>query len=171
MGRDEQADGNRRECLDMLRGKAHPDPRSAVAALVHAAHASLDRHDLREARSWLAQLPVPRPDTSAVKLVFARVAQVEGDATAATQLEKLVADLPTDRSGRRLRWQAQAILAAQACIDGRMEEGLRLRATTLAEVEKTEPEHTRQRRRLAFLSSACTPGPGTTAKQSGPRFP
>jgi len=171
LGRDEQADGNRRECLDALRGKAHPDPRSAVAALVHAAHAALDRKDLTEARSWLAQLPVPQPDTPSVKLVFARVAQVEGDATAATQLEKLVVDLPTDRSSRRLRWQAQAMLAAQACIDGRMDEGQRLRATTLAEVEKTEPEHARQRRRLAFLSSPCTPGIGATAKQTGPRFP
>jgi tetratricopeptide (TPR) repeat protein len=155
LGRDEQADGNRRECLEALRGKAHPDPRSAVAALVHAAHAALDRRDLVEARTWLAQLPVPQPDTPAVRLVFARIAQIEGDATASTQLEKLLVDLPTDRGARRLRWQAQAMLAAQACTDGRVGEGLALRATTLAEVERTEPEHARQRRRLAFLSSAC----------------
>jgi serine/threonine-protein kinase len=172
LGRDEQAKVNRRECLDLLRGNAHPDPRSAVAALVHATHAALDRHDLVEARSWMAQLPVPQPDTPAVKLVLARIAQVEGDATAASQLENLVAALPTDRSSRRLRWQAQAMLAAQACLDGRMDEGLRLRATTLAEVEKTEPEHARQRRRLAFLSSPCTPGLAVgTPKPTGPQFP
>jgi serine/threonine-protein kinase len=172
LGRNEQANVNRRECLDLLRGNAHPDPRSAVAALVHATHAALDRHDLVEARSWMAQLPVPQPDTPAVRLVLARIAQVEGDATAATQLEKLVVELPTDRSSRRLRWQAQAMLAAQACLDGRMDEGLRLRATTLAEVAKTEPEHARQRRRLAFLSSPCTPGLDVGApKPSGPQFP
>jgi serine/threonine-protein kinase len=165
LGRDEQADGNRRECLDSLRGQAHPDPRSAVAALVHAAHAALDRHDLTEARSWLAQLPVPQPDTPAVKLVFARVAQIEGDARAATTLENLIVTLPTDRSSRRLRWQAQAMLAAQACLDGRMEEGQRLRATTLAEVEKNEPEHARQRRRLAFLASPCVVAPSREAAQ------
>jgi hypothetical protein len=139
--------------------------------LVHAAHAALDRKDLTEARSWLAQLPVPQPDTPAVKLVFARVAQVEGEPSAAMQLEQLVVDLPTDRSSRRLRWQAQAMLAAQACIDGRMDEGKRLRAVTLAEVEKTEPEHARQHRRLAFLSAPCTPVAGTSAKQAGPQFP
>jgi serine/threonine-protein kinase len=172
LGRNEQANVNRRECLDLLRGNAHPDPRSAVAALVHATHAALDRHDLVEARSWMSQLPVPQPDTPAVRLVLARIAQVEGDATAATQLEKLVVELPSDRSSRRLRWQAQAMLAAQACLDGRMDEGLRLRATTLAEVAKTEPEHARQRRRLAFLSSPCTPGLDVGApKQAGPQFP
>ena len=164
LGRDEQADGNRRECLDALRGKAHPDPRSAIAALVHAAHAALDRRDLVEARSWLAQLPVPQPDTAAVKLVLARVALLDGDATAVTRLEQLLVGLPTDRSSRRLRWQAQAMLAAQACSDGRLGEGLALRATTLAEVERNEPEHARQRRRLAFLSSACEPRIAERAK-------
>jgi serine/threonine-protein kinase len=172
LGRDEQADGNRRECLAALRGKSHPDPRSAVAALVHAAHAALDRRDLVEARSWLAQLPVPQPDSPAVKLVMARVAMVEGDATAPAQIEKLLVALPTDRSCRRLRWQGQAMLAAEACSAGRMQEGLNLRALTLAEVEKLEPEHSRQRRRLAFLSSACTPGAAASGpKQSGPQFP
>jgi hypothetical protein len=64
------------------------------------------------------------------------------------------------------------MLAAQACIDGRTDEGLRLRATTLAEVEKTEPEHARQRRRLAFLSTPCTPGLAIGApRQAGPQFP
>ena len=38
-----------------------------------------------------------------------------------------------------------------------MGEGQALRATTLSEVERTEPEHARERRRLAFLSSACEP--------------
>ena len=127
-GRDEQADGNRRECLDALRGKAHPDPRSAIAALVHATHAALDRRDLVEARSWLAQLPVPQPDTPGVRLVMARVAQIDGDADRSHEIENCWSDLPTDRSSRRLRWQAQAMLAAQACMDGRMGEGLTLRA-------------------------------------------
>jgi serine/threonine-protein kinase len=125
LGRDEQADGNRRECLDALRGKAHPDPRSAVAALVHAAHAALDRRDLVEARSWLAQLPVPQPDTPAVKLVLARVAHAPGRCHRGHALEKLLVDLPTDRSSRRLRWQAQAMLAAQACTDGRVAKAWR----------------------------------------------
>jgi len=174
LGRNDQADGNRRECLDLMRGKAHPDPAETVGVLVHATHAALDRHDLVEARSWLAQLPVPQPDTPAVRLVLARIAQVQGDPTAATQLEQLVVSLPTDRSSRRLRWQAQSMLAAQACIDGRMDEGRRLRATTLDEVAKTEPEHARQRRRLAFLSAPCAAGtnPGVaTAKQPGPQLP
>ncbi len=157
LGRDAQAAGNRRECLDALRGKAHPDPRSAVSALVHAAHAALDRNDLVEARSWLAQLPVPQPDTPSVRLVLARVAQAAREPGASAKLESLLASLPGDRAGRRLRWQAKALLAGQACIDGRTSEGLALRSATLAEVEKTEPEHVRQRRRLALLSSACAP--------------
>jgi serine/threonine protein kinase/tetratricopeptide (TPR) repeat protein len=171
LGRNAQADGNRHECLDLLRGNAHPDPASAVAALVHAAHAALDRKDLVEARSWLAQLPVPQPDTPAVRLLLARIAQLQGDASATDQLEKLVVGLPADRSSRRLRWQAQSLLAAQACLDGRMDEGRRLRALTLDEVGKTEPEHARQRRRLGFLSSACASGAQALVKQGAPTFP
>jgi serine/threonine-protein kinase len=160
--RDEQADANRRECLSALRGSAHPDPRSAEAALVHAAHAALDRRDLVEARSWLAQLPVPQPDTPAVRLVFARVAQVSGEANAGAKIERVLVGLPGDRSSRRLRWQAQALLAAQACIEGRFDEGRNLRVSTLNEVEKTEPEHSRQLRRLALLASPCD-APATLA--------
>jgi serine/threonine-protein kinase len=155
LGRDEQADGNRRECLGYLRGKAHPDPRSAVAALVHATHAALDRRDLPEARSWLAQLPVPRPDTGAVKLVLARLAQLDRKPEAGAQLDAVLKGLPGDRSSRRLRWQAQALLAAQACLEGRVQEGQQLRALTLGEVERTEPEHARQRRRLSLLAAPC----------------
>ena len=78
----------------------------------------------------------------------------------------LVASLPADRRNRRLRWQAQSMLAAQACNEGRLDEGRRLRAMTLAEVEKTEPEHARQRRRLAFLSSPCV---GATREDATPQ--
>jgi hypothetical protein len=108
-----------------------------------------------------------------VKVVMARVALVVGDPGAARQLEQLVVTLPTDRSNRRLRWQAQSMLAAQACTDGRVEEGRRLRAATLDEVEKIEPEHARQRRRLAFLSAPCVPGTPASASATlaGPRFP
>ena len=45
--------------------------------------------------------------------------------------------------------------AAQACIEGRRDAGLALRASTLAEVERIEPEHRRQRRRLTLLAAAC----------------
>jgi hypothetical protein len=153
--RDAQADSNRRECLAVLRDKAHPDPRSEVAALVHAANAALDRRDLVEARAWLAQLPVPQPDTPSVKLVIARLAQIDGEPDAGARIEAVLVGLPGDRSSRRVRWQAQALLASQACIDGRPDEGRALRATTLAEVARIEPEHSRQRRRLALLASAC----------------
>jgi hypothetical protein len=142
-----------------------------VSALVHATHAALDRRDLAEARSWLAQLPVPPPDTGAVKLVLARLAQVEGKPGAAAQLEQLALALPADRGSRRLRWQAQSLLAAQACLEGRMDEGRRLRAATLEEVEKSEPEHARQRRRLEFLSAPCVPGASALARSAGPQLP
>jgi serine/threonine-protein kinase len=159
LGRDEQADGNRRECLGYLRGQAHPDPRSAVAALVHATHAALDRRDLAEARSWLAQLPVPPPDTGAVKLVLARLAQLERKPGAGGQLQAVLGRLPGDRGGRRLRWQAQALVAAQACVEGRVDEGRQLRMLTLDEVQRQEPEHARQLRRLSLLAAPCDGAP------------
>jgi serine/threonine-protein kinase len=168
--RDDQADANRRECLAALRGNAHPDPRSAEAALVHAAHAALDRRDLVEARSWLAQLPVPQPDTAAVKLVLARLAQVDGEPDAGAKIEAVLVGLPGDRSSRRLRWQAQAMLASQACTEGRVDEGRNLRTSTLTEVEHTEPEHSRQLRRLALLASACNL-PATVALKPAARGP
>ncbi|MEO8160243.1 MAG: serine/threonine-protein kinase, partial [Arenimonas sp.] len=155
LNRDAQANSNRRECLASLRGAAHPDQRSAVAALVHAAHAALDRRDLAEARSWLKQLPEPAPDSVPVQLVLARLAQVDGEPDVGARIAALLVGLPGDRSSRRLRWQAEAMLASQACIEGRGQEGLSLRAKTLAEVQRIEPEHARQRRRLAVLASAC----------------
>jgi len=100
-------------------------------------------------------LPVPQPDTPAVKLVLARMAQLERKPGASAQLEAVLKSLPGDRSSRRLRWQTQALLAAQACVDGRAEEGRELRAMTLGEVQRTEPEHARQLRRLAVLAAPC----------------
>lgn len=153
--RDAQADANRRECLAALRGDAHPDPRSAVAALVHATHAALDRGDLVEARAWLAQLPTPQPDTPAVKLVLARLAQINREPDAGALIEAVVAGLGDDRDSRHLRRQAQALLASQACIEGYPDQGRALRAATIAEIDRVEPEHSRQRRRLALLASGC----------------
>ena len=54
---------------------------------------------------------------------------------------------------RRLRWQALSMQAAQACLSGRSQDGVALRMQTLAEVQRLEPEHLRQNRRLDLLSS------------------
>jgi eukaryotic-like serine/threonine-protein kinase len=152
----EQADGSRRECLAALKAQPQVSQLPATAALVHAAHAALDRGDIDEARTWLAQLPADAgPDAPALALVRARLALMAGQADAAGQIEAVLAKLPTDPSHRRLRWQAQSMQAAQACLSGRNQIGIALRQQTLAEMQKVEPEYRREQRRLAQLSAAC----------------
>jgi serine/threonine-protein kinase len=154
----EQAEGTRRECLDVLQAQPkNVGDVSTTAALVHAAHAALDRSDLIEAQLWLAQLPPTHGNEApALALVRARLALMSGQTDAGGQLEAILAQLPGDRANRRLRWQALSMQAARACLNGRSEDGIALREQTLAEVQRLEPEHRRQQRRLALLSAACT---------------
>ena len=156
---DERAELNRRECLAVLEAQATPDPAAETAAIVHAAHAALDRSDLARARDWLAQLPAAgarrNPDLA---LLYARIALVSGDADAGSRIEAVLAQLPDERRYRRLRWQALSLRAAQACMSGHGADGdvgVALRRQTLEEARQAEPEHRRQQRRLALLSAAC----------------
>jgi serine/threonine-protein kinase len=153
---DERAERNRRECLALLETQAKPDPVAATAAIVHAAHAALDRSDLPRARAWLAQLPRDRPQAAPdLALVNARIALLSGDARAGAQIDAVLAQLPEQRRYRRLRWQALALQAAWACRTGHAAAGIALRRQTLEEAATSEPEHSRQQRRLAQLSGAC----------------
>lgn len=154
--RDEQAASSRRECLAALQSQARAAAPTTMTALIYAAHAALDRTDLAEARAWLAQLPmVPPRDAPALALVRARLAQLSGDTSVGGQIDTVLAQVSRDDSQRRLRWQAQSMLAAQACLSGRNHSGIALREQTLAEVQRAEPEHRRQQRRLALISAAC----------------
>ncbi len=154
LGRNEQADRSRRECLAILRSGPSTDAASALGPVVHAANAALDRSDIAEARSWLAQLPADAASDS-LSLVLARLAQQTREADAGQRLQAVLTRLPDDRKHRRLRWQAQSLQAAQACMNGDAGSGLALRQKTLSEVQRMEPEHRRQLRRLAQLSAPC----------------
>ena len=151
---EDQADRSRRECLAALKSQPQGDPSMAVAPIVHAANAALDRGDLAEARAWLLQLPKGLSNDSLL-LVQARLAQLNREPDSEQRLAAVLARLPDDRAHRRLRWQAQSIQARQDCASGHRESGVALRDQVLAEVERVEPEHRRQLRRLALLSATC----------------
>ena len=156
LARQADADASRRECLALLHSQRLPSESSAI---VHIVQAALDRRDLELARSWLSHLPAtPAPGThesAEVQLARARLAQLADDPDAAARIASAAAAVPTDRSHRRQRWQAQSLQAAQYCRSGRVVEGIALRRRTLAEASQAEPEHLRQLRRIALLSDAC----------------
>jgi serine/threonine-protein kinase len=152
LGHDALADATRRECLYLLR--AQPGAKSAPA-LVHGAQAALDRGDLEGARGWLRQWPAGTAATPELQLARARLAQMARDPTAAPRIDALLAALPAGRANRRVRWQAQGLQAAQACLAGRSAEGIALRDRTLAELRRNEPENLRQQRRVLQLAAAC----------------
>jgi serine/threonine-protein kinase len=156
--RDHQADANRRECIALLQAQPSANAVPAIAAIVQGA---LDRSDTIQARAGLAQLPQDKPGTGPeLALASARQAQLSGQPDAADQIVSVLAQLPDDREHRRLRWQALSMQAAQACLSGRSRDGVALRTQTLAEVQRLEPEHLRQNRRLDQLSAACVAGGG-----------
>jgi serine/threonine-protein kinase len=152
LGHDGAAEASRRECLFLLRAQPHPD---MAPALVHVAQAALDRGDLAAAREWLAQVPPGTKETSELLLVRARLDQMAGVPAAGARIDAMLARLPADRAHRRLRWQAQGLLAAQACLSGRAAAGVALRDHTLFELRRDEPENLRQQRRIAQLAAPC----------------
>jgi tetratricopeptide (TPR) repeat protein len=153
LGRPAEAEASRADCLAALQGAP---PASTQSAIAHMANASLDRADANAARGWVARLPpeafAGRPELA---LLRARLALVAREPDAGAQIDAVLAGLTTERKHRRLRWQAQSLQAAQACISGRRQAGVALREQTLAEVARVEPEHRRQQRRLALLAAPC----------------
>jgi serine/threonine-protein kinase len=152
LGHDAAADASRRECLFLLR--AQPNANTAPA-LVHIAQAALDHGNLVAAREWLAQVPPQAKESSELQLVRARLDQMARVPSAGARIDALLAQLPTDRAHRRLRWQAQGLQAAQACLSGRGAAGIALRDHTLFELRRDEPENLRQQRRIAQLAAPC----------------
>jgi hypothetical protein len=82
---------------------------------------------------------------------------LSNQADAGARIDAVLLHLPLDHRHRRLRWQAQSLQAAQACLSGRARVGIDLRRETLAEANRVEPENARQQRRLALLSAPCAP--------------
>jgi len=152
--REAQADASRRECLALMKGLPGTDLVRAISAIVQSA---LDRSDLASARFWLGQLPKQPPSIPELALARARLAQLSNQADAGSRIDAVLARLPLDHQHRRLRWQAQSLQAAQACLSGRVRAGIDLRRETLAEARRVEPENDRQQRRLALLSAPCAP--------------
>ncbi|CAN5217890.1 hypothetical protein BH11PSE14_BH11PSE14_08020 [soil metagenome] len=156
LGEDTAADASRRACLASLQAQSTD---AAVPAIGLMAEAALDHGDLAAARELLSRVPAT-PATAAaadpaLALSRARLAQLARDPTAGMQIDALVTQLAGDPGNRRMRWQAQVLQAAQACLSGRREEGIALRRSAFEEAGRVEPEHLRQIHRLAELSAAC----------------
>ena len=151
--REAQAEANRRECLALIEAQPKGNSVPAIAAIVQAA---LDRGDLAQARSWMARMPANRPRKGPeLALVQARMAALAGEPDAGARIQALIATLGDNRRDRRLRWQAQALQAAQQCVTGAGAQGRALRLQVLSEATQVEPEHRRQLRRLGLFSAAC----------------
>jgi len=146
---------NDRQCQALIRTLPKSEAMPVMAALAQTA---IDHGDLDKAKFWLEQLPeVNLAEPFAVEnlLARARLGLRTGDKDTGTQVAALLARTVNDASGRHLRWQAQALEAAQECRAGQSAKGLALRTQIIDEARNSEPEHTRLLRRLTSIGSAC----------------
>jgi hypothetical protein len=171
LGRDEQADGNRRECLAALRGKAHPDPRSAVAALVHA----------RTRRSIAATC---RGAFLAGAIAGAAAGYACGEAGAGARgagrgrchrrdaAEKCWSDLPPTAAAAACAGRRRRCSPRRPAATGAWQEGLNLRALTLAKSKRPSPSTAASAAGWPSCPRPARPGVDVAAhKPVGPQLP